>query len=86
MGRKEARDFLTVLLRSKPSPEVIDAITPVADEECIVLLGRVAREHGSLCPVVLDALDAIDHPRAEKAAAALRTTEAAGTCRPREET
>lgn len=72
MGRKEARDLLTLLLRCKPSAEVIEAIAPIADEECIVLLGRIAREHSSLGPAVLDALDAIDHPRAEKAAAALR--------------
>ena len=60
-------------------------ITPIADEECIVLLGRLAREDASFRPAVLDALDAIDHPRADKAAAALRTTETAGTCRPGEQ-
>ncbi len=78
MGRKEARDILIPLLRRNPSAEVIDAIIPVADEECIVLLGRVAREDASLRPPVLDALDAIDHPRAEKVAAALRDMPPAG--------
>jgi hypothetical protein len=72
MGRKEARDILTLLLRRNPSAEVIDAIAPIADEECIVLLGRLAREDASLRSAVLEALDAIDHARAEKIAAALR--------------
>lgn len=73
MGRKEARDLLALLLRCKPSAEVIEAIAPIADEESIVLLGRVAREDSGLCPAILDALDAIDHPRANMLAATLRT-------------
>ena len=72
-GRKEARECLVGLLRRKPSADVIDAIAPVADEDCIILLARLGRENGDLRAAVLDALDAIDHPRARQAAATLRT-------------
>jgi hypothetical protein len=43
MGRIEARPMLATLLREEPSKVVIDAVSSVADEECIVLLGRIAR-------------------------------------------
>jgi hypothetical protein len=52
--------------------EVIDAIAPLADEECVILLGRVAGAVPDLSGAVLNALDAIDHPRAEKIANAIR--------------
>lgn len=80
MGRREARELLIGLVRQKPSAEVVDAIAPIADEECIVLLGRLARENSGLSAAVLDALDAIDHPRAESVAAALRETAPRAEC------
>ena len=43
MGRPEAHAVLTRLLRERPSLPVIDAIPAIADEACIVLLGRIAR-------------------------------------------
>jgi uncharacterized protein YjbI with pentapeptide repeats len=73
LGRSEARPLLVHLLREEPSAELIDAIAPIADEECIVLLGRAARTRPDLSEAVLDALDAIDHPRAEKIAGQIRT-------------
>jgi HEAT repeat protein len=73
MRRSEVRPFLVRFLREKPSAEIIDAIAPIADEECIILLGRIARARPDLSEAVLDALDAIDHPRAEKIAAQIRT-------------
>jgi HEAT repeats len=42
-GRQEARAFLKNILRRAPTPNVIDAIASIADHECIVLLGRIAR-------------------------------------------
>ena len=48
MGRIEARPMLAGLLREEPSEEVIDAVSPVADEECMVLLGRIARSKPAL--------------------------------------
>lgn len=71
MGRSEARSMLIRLLREEPSAEIIDAIAPVADEECVVLLGRVARAAPDLSQAVIDALDVIDHPLAQRVAAAI---------------
>ena len=70
--RREVRPLLLRFLREKPSTELIDAIAAIADEECIILLGRVADARPDLSHAVLDALDGIDHHRAEKIAAAIR--------------
>jgi hypothetical protein len=72
MGRREVRSLLIRFLRTAPSAELVGAIAPIADEECIILLGRVARTVPHLTEAALDALDAIDHPRAEKIAADIR--------------
>jgi HEAT repeat protein len=70
-GRHEARDALKHLLRKAPTPAVVEAIAPIADEECIVLLGRLARTGGSLAKAALDALSGIDDPLAVKISGAL---------------
>jgi hypothetical protein len=72
MGQSEVRPLLARYLREELSVEVIDAIAPLADEDCVILLGRVARAVPDLSGAVLNALDAIDHPRAEKIANAIR--------------
>src|SRR5256885_2156090 len=41
MGRTEARTMLIHLLREAPSAEIIDASASIADEDCIVRLGRI---------------------------------------------
>src|SRR5947207_1729163 len=69
MGRNEARPFLAGYLREEPSAELIDAVAPVAYEECIILLGRIALTMPDLSRAALDALDSIDHPRASRIAA-----------------
>jgi hypothetical protein len=71
MGRSEVRAVLLRYLREEPTAELIDAITPLADEECIVLLARIARAMPYLSEAALDALLSIDHPHAGKVAAAL---------------
>jgi hypothetical protein len=71
LGRPEARATLTRLLREQPSAEVIDAITPIADEECVILLGRTARTVPDLADAAREALDAIDHPRAAQVLASI---------------
>src|SRR5216683_2859762 len=43
MGQSEVRLLLARYLREKPSVEVIDAMAPLADEDCVILLGRIAR-------------------------------------------
>lgn len=72
MGRIEARPTLKELLRHDPSEEAIDGVASIADEECMVLLGRIARSNAGLADAVLDALESIDHPRAGAVAATIR--------------
>ena len=69
MGRNEVRPLLTRYLREEPSAQIIDAVAAVANEECIVLLGRIARTIPDLSVAALDALDAIDHPPGSRGAA-----------------
>jgi HEAT repeat protein len=71
LGRPEARPALIRLLGTAPSPEVIDAVAPVADEDCVVLLARIARTKPGIARAAGDALDRIDHPRAAQVLAAL---------------
>ena len=72
MGRVEARRILKSLLRDAPSEDVIDAVSSIADEECAVLLGRIARSRSALADAALISLENIDHPRAVAIAAAIR--------------
>lgn len=66
MGRSEARPRLLGLLRTAPSPEVIAAIVDIADEGCVVLLGRIARTMPDLAATARAALEDIDHPQAAR--------------------
>ena len=63
-GRAEARPWLARLLRQSPDADLIEAVTLVADEECTVLLGRIARQHPDLRDAALTALETIALPRA----------------------
>jgi len=72
MGRTEARPSLLRLRREVPSAAVIDSISAVADEECLVILGRIARTRPDLADAALAALDSIGSSRAVKIAAASR--------------
>lgn len=75
LGRSEARPELVRLLRETPSAEVIDAVSAFADEDCVILLGRIARTVPDLEDVALDALEAIEHPRATQILAGLRVSD-----------
>jgi HEAT repeats len=70
VGRSEARQTLIRLLRDAPSVEVIDAIPAIADEDCIILLGRLVRTQPALAAAARAALEMIDHPRARQVIAA----------------
>jgi hypothetical protein len=72
MGRIEGRPALALLLRQSPSIEAIDAASAVADEECLVLLGRIARTRPELAGAALVALENIDDPRAAQIATVIR--------------
>jgi hypothetical protein len=72
MGRIEARPILKSLLRDDPSEDTIDAVSSIADEECAVLLGRIARSSSVLADAALVGLENIDDARAIAIAAAIR--------------
>lgn len=78
IGRPEARAWLVRLLRQNPDAELVDAVTAVADDECVVLLGRIARQHAALRDATLAALEAIETPRASAILAALTSQREAG--------
>jgi HEAT repeat protein len=67
MGRPEAVPLLKHALRQGPSVRVIEAVAPVADEECVVLLGRLARDApDDFAAAARDALEAVEHPLAAR--------------------
>jgi HEAT repeats len=70
IGWRDAKSALVRLLRNAPSVEVIDAIPRIADEDCVILLGRIVRTQPALAAAALDALEMIDHPRARQLLAA----------------
>jgi hypothetical protein len=72
MGRSEGCPALKRLLREEPCAETIEALSAIADEEAMVLLGRIARSTPELAAAALDALEIIDHVRAAKIAGAIR--------------
>ena len=72
IGRIEARPMLAKLLREDPSEELIDAVSSIADEECLVQLGRIARTEPALSDAALNALEGIEQPRANAIATAIR--------------
>jgi len=72
MGYNEVRPLLTCYLREEPSAKLIEAVAPIADEECVILLARIARTMPHLYEAALDSLEAIEHPRAARLAAEIR--------------
>jgi HEAT repeat protein len=67
MGRPEGAPLLKQALRQAPSPGVIDAVPPMADDECVVLLGRIARGPArDLAVAARGALEAVEHPLATR--------------------
>jgi sirohydrochlorin ferrochelatase len=74
LGRPETRAALIQRLRERPSPAVIEAITAVADKECVILLGRIARILPDLANAARKALEAIEHPRAAQILLHLQTS------------
>ena len=72
MGRIEARPVLKSLLEDDPSEDAIDAVASIADEECLVLLGRIARSSSALADAALNGLENVDDHRAFTIAEAIR--------------
>jgi hypothetical protein len=72
LGHRGACPALKQLLREQPSRNVVESIPAVADEECTVLLGRLARTVPTLADAAIEALESIAHPRASAITAAVR--------------
>jgi HEAT repeat protein len=66
MGRGEVRPDLIRLLERSPSVEMIEAITAIADDDVVVLLGRLARTQPDLMESVLDSLESCASPLATR--------------------
>jgi hypothetical protein len=77
MGRAEARPVLKQVLLQEPSVPVIEAVAPIADEECVVLLGRIVGASPDLATAALDAIETIEHPVAARVLARLRDSQGA---------
>ncbi len=71
LGRAEGKRMLVRLLRTAPTPEVIDAVTAVADEDCMTLIARAGQHRPELIGAARNALERIDHPRAVRLLASL---------------
>jgi hypothetical protein len=50
-------------------------VSSIADEECMVQLGRIARTEPALSDAALNALEDIDQPRAHAIATAIRNVD-----------
>jgi HEAT repeat protein len=61
MGRPEARASLIRLVKDEPSPETIDALVAIGDDECFVALGRLADVWPDLRHLVVQALAGSEH-------------------------
>jgi len=72
LGRGEASPILMQALRQEPTEAVIEAVVGIWNDDIIVLLGRLAVQRPDLTGAVRQALEDIDHPRAEAVAAGLR--------------
>jgi hypothetical protein len=77
MGREEGRPRLLRRLADVPSAdlpsaEVIDAFARIADDDGVVVLGRLARRCPALAGIVLEALDESELALAARVAAGLR--------------
>jgi len=65
--------MLARLLREEPTVEIIDAVSSVADEICIVQLGRIVRSNPTLASAAVDALESIDNALAHRIVATIRS-------------
>jgi HEAT repeats len=74
MGRPDGRPWLLRLLARQPDADLLASIATIADDECTILLGRIARAHPALHDAALEALESIETPRAAAVLASLTNT------------
>jgi hypothetical protein len=71
LGRVEGRPLLKRELLLAPTPRVIEALVPIADDDCVVALGKIARSSPALAGAARDALASIEHELAGRILAGL---------------
>ncbi|WP_173977131.1 HEAT repeat domain-containing protein [Magnetospirillum sp. LM-5] len=71
-GKVDALEALSEALEAAPSIEVIDALADIADDDAVVLLGRVAQDRPDLTEAVVSALDECGSALAAKVADRVR--------------
>jgi HEAT repeat protein len=64
MGQREAPPALLRLLQEQPTAAIINAVITIADEECLIIIGRIARFIPDLAETAIRALEDIGSPRA----------------------
>ncbi len=73
MGSAQAMPLLKLTLGQAPTLPVIHAVAEVADEDCVVLLGRIAEGTAAdLAAAAVAALEAVEHPLAARRLERLR--------------
>ena len=71
--------MLLRLLAEQPAAELIQAVSGIADESCIVLLGRIARTMHALAPEAIEVLRDMDSERAGAVVASIESAAASGS-------
>ena len=72
LGQGIAREVLLMELRRAPDRPVIAALASIENNDDLVLLGRVAREHADLKTFVIELLEDIDSEQATRIATRLK--------------
>ena len=70
-GEPVAIPSLLQEMRMRPSRAGLEALVFFVDEDVAIALGQIARQHPDWCSVVLEVLEMIDHPMAQRVAAGL---------------
>ena len=70
-GETLARDTLLFEMRAQPDRAGLEALSFVANEDVVIRLGQIARQHPAWREIIVEILLTIDHPRADCVVASL---------------
>jgi len=70
-GEAVAKPSLLQEMRMRPSRAGLEALGCFENEDVVIALGQIARQHPDWSSVVLEVLEMIDHPMAQRVAAGL---------------
>ena len=66
-----ARDLLLLEMKTQPDRAGLEALGFVANEDVVILLGQIARQHPDWFQTIIDVLEGCDHPKAAMVQAGL---------------